>query len=118
VRLNDQVLVVLGHVMDLSLPDALIQDDLEDFLVFGEGLFREENLGDGSSDRFLAGPAVNMLGALVPEEDVGFEVADDDGVSGDVDERGLLSDLFEGELALGDIALDAKGSDDVPIFVS
>ena len=99
------VAVVLG---DLAHPLALLQCGVRGAREHC-GVVVQQRLGT-LAQRLQPGPAVEALGALVPEQDAVRQVAHDDGVLRLVQQRGLVADARLGLLALN-LGCGARGED-------
>ena len=99
------VAVVLG---DLAHPLALLQCGVRGAREHC-GVVVQQRLR-ALAQRLQPGPAVEALGALVPEQDAVRQVAHDDGVLRLVQQRGLVADARLGLLAL-DLGGGARGED-------
>ena len=53
-----------------------------------------------AANGLLRGPAVNPLGALIPIENPVLQVADDDGIAGEVQHPRLLRDFILGQFCV------------------
>ena len=99
------VAVVLG---DLAHPLALLQCGVRGAREHC-GVVVQQRLR-ALAQRLQPGPAVEALGALVPEQDAVRQVAHDDGVLRLVQQRGLVADARLGLLALN-LGCGARGED-------
>src|SRR5439155_6275148 len=68
-------------------------------------LGEEQRLG-GLADRLVGRPAVEARGTFIPVDDPLVEVADENGVTGFVEQGGLFADFLLGLFALGDVGVD------------
>ena len=83
---------------EFALPLVVLQQRLFGLLEFSriDAHFFKDNAADG----LLRGPAVNPLGALIPIKNPVFQVAYDDGITGQVQHPRLLRDFILGQLAV------------------
>jgi hypothetical protein len=102
---------VARSVGQLALPVAVGEQGALDLV--GGGQLGVQQLVDDAAERGGAAVAVDALGAAVPVGDGAVEVADDDGVVGEVEELGLLAQGggLGGDLTLAAVLLGAVGGD-------
>ena len=97
-RLSTRMAFVFGNLAQFAVPFAVLQDALLGLLQLGQAA-RERTVGVLAA-HFGGGPAINALGAFVPEQQMAVEIAHGDGVARLVEQRGLLADLQLGLAAL------------------
>ena len=99
-------------MLEFAVPFALAdRQPVGLFKLFGIAI---EQSADIPADDFLARPAINAFGPLVPKENFSLKVADEDRIARLVEKRRLFRDLFLRPFPFGDVGEgDDRPGDDL-----
>jgi len=101
-ELDDKLAAILVDDGNFARPLALLQRGAARFVILF-GVFLETQFLHRAAGRLVRSPAVDGLGAFVPEKHAALQVAEGDGIIGFVQQGGLLRNFFGGALALRDV---------------
>ena len=115
---HDDFPAVPGHLAQFADPFPGGHHGLACFVQFGAKTGLREQFVRIAAERLGRRPAVEPLGARVPEDDPIADVTDHDGVLGLGEERCLLTDLLLRLLAGADVALNGDKMADAAILIA